>query len=297
MRRYFALRLLGASYLLGLVLVAVIGGPVTGGEFGQTEQISPTPEEADALYAQRGEDGENSNLAASMYGQLAITAADDLDKARLLIKQTRALYYFGEELEKERKGAGKSVFKECYAAADAVVQLFQDPESMEEEEQKALGLFQYGACYGLAHKETSLSEVRRAMNSIIDLGYHEDIFYYGVDRALGRIHYFLPWYVGGDKELCKERHKRAFENTLVSDDVRVSVYGLNNLYYADILAHKSFKKIDLACEILQTFIQQDPQTLLKSRIPETIYEIEQAKEKIRLLECPVAEGGVEVVSD
>ncbi|MCY4642990.1 MAG: hypothetical protein OXB88_00065 [Bacteriovoracales bacterium] len=256
------------------------------------KETGPTVKErADELYGRRGRDVQNARRAALLYGRLAETANDDRERAQMIGKRAQALWYVGVELEKEKEGLGKKSFEECYAAADTVVQLFDGPESMEEEEQKALGLFWYGACLGQAKKDLfGASKVKKAMNDIIDLGY-EEIQHYGAHRALGRIEYFMPWYAGGDKTLSKEYHKKAFENTLVSDTIKVSVHGLNNLYYADILSHKDFKEIDLACHILQTFVEQDPKTLLKSRIPETIYEMEEARKKIKSLQCRALSRG------
>ena len=56
----------------------------------------------------------------------------------------------------------------------------------------------------------------------------------------------------------------------------MSVFGLNNLFYADALLYD--KKKDEACTILKAFEKQDPETLMPDRIPETKKEIQTAQE-------------------
>ena len=246
----------------------------------------PSVEKAEELYRQRGEDVEKARQAAEMYKELAAqktTTEDKAAKAQLVLKQVESMYYVAGQLKDQ------DAFEENVKLADSIVQLLAEPESSEEEEEKASALFWYGASLGqamaLASNAGRRKKVITAMNDIIDMGY-EDLHSYGANRVLGRLYFKLPGFMGGSYKKSRKNLKNAFENTLVSDEVKVSVHGLNNLYYAELL--KGVKEGEQACQVLQTFVEQDPETLMEERIPETAEEIETAKEMLKSFKCPQA---------
>ena len=232
-----------------------------------------------------------------MYESLAAESSDILVQAEMGVKQVTALYYIGSRL------ADKKALTKGYNVADAIVQLFPEPlpgpdededEELSPEEElkaqraelKAWALFWYGthlAAYMRITRQASLrKKVFRAMDTLIDSKY-EDLYQYGAHRVLGRVRFKLPGIVGGSKKKARKHLKIAFEGSLIGEDVRASVHGLNNLYYVEVLL--AFKEKQQACQILQTFVKQDPETLLTDRIPETRDEIEQAKGQLKSLHC------------
>ena len=240
------------------------------------EDTGPSVEKAEELYSQRGEDVEKARQAADMYKELAAqkTTEDKMAKAELVLKQVESMYYVANKLSKSE------IFREGSQLADGMVQLLAEPESSEEEELKASALFWYGACLGqfmrLTKNLSYKGALEKAMYMVINDLQLEEVHEYGAHRVLGRMYAEIPFsFMGGDKPKAREYLGKAFDNTLVSDEVAVSIHGLNNLYYADILEH--FKKKEQACQILQTFIEQDSETLMEERIPETAAEMEEAK--------------------
>ncbi len=245
-------------------------------------------EMADNLYSLRGVDISHAQAAADIYEELAKETEDNLIKAKMVMKQVTALYYVAGQEKSE------DLFKKAYLAADAIVQLFADPEDDEQEELKTWALYWYGASlaqtlqYSFSGKNAV--KVENTMTMILELGY-EDIYHYGAHRVLGRIRMRIPGFLSpvGNKKKALVNMEAAFNGTLFVNDkgetLPVSVYGLNNLYYADILIH--FKKRVQACEILNTFVQQDPEALMDTRIPETKSEIALAmkKRKSRKFKC------------
>ena len=175
-------------------------------------------------------------------------------------------------------------------AAEIVVKMFAPPASPEQEEFKVQGLYWYGANLG-KHGKTkgifasagNIPKLKEAMNTIINMGY-EDIYSYGAHRVLGRLADQSPGILGGSKKKAQEYLAKAFENTLLEDaSVEVSVHGLNNIYYAEVLVKMNNK--EQACHILSNLVQQDPTALLGTRIAETIEEIAKAGELLTEFKC------------
>ncbi|MCY4644452.1 MAG: hypothetical protein OXB88_07520 [Bacteriovoracales bacterium] len=242
--------------------------------------LADTVEKADALYGARGENMENATQAALIYETLAAKEAENMAKAALWIKQSRAIYYVAV------KEDAKIIYKKAAVPAQAAAELFPEPETLEEEELKAKALYWYGtnvARTGSVINPRPAYKSVEIMKAIIEMGY-EHIYDYGPYRVLGRIRHKAPDFLPlGSKEEAEVFLGKAFENTLVSEEVSVSRYGLNNLYYAQTL--KARGKKSRGCEILGLFVRQDPEALNRDRIPETKDEIEEARAWIQESGC------------
>ncbi|MCO4793734.1 MAG: hypothetical protein KC493_08485 [Bacteriovoracaceae bacterium] len=243
-------------------------------------------ETAQNLFANRGENVANAQEAADIYGALAAAATENGVKADLYYRQSEATYYVGtiasDDDDKE------DIHEAGYKQAEKAIALVDGTDDMDEEETLAKAQFFYGAnlgkygeAKGIIASLSRVPELKKAMQVIIDLGL-EDVEQYGANRILGRLYFKLPGFAGGDKKKSEKLLAAAVENTL-NDEGTVSVHGLNNLYYAEVL--KKNKKKAQACKILKAFSAQDGTTLLDTRIPETTKEIEEAKEMAKDFKC------------
>ena len=242
---------------------------------------------ADQLYALREESVEHALRAADIYRDLMAQTENRVTVARMAVKRSQALYYYGSQVNKKSAGdedsVDKKVIKLGAKAADVAVKLLAEPESEEEEKWKMSALFWSGTNWLSTRTLGNAKKGKATMEKIIKAGY-EDIYHYGPHRVLGRLRFRAPSIISlGNKKVAKVHLKTAFENTLVSDEVQVSVYGPNNIYYADSLMHS--KQREQACEILQIFAEQDPETLMPNRVAETRQEMEWARSKWRSFRC------------
>ena len=249
--------------------------------------FADTAQRAEEFYGQRGENVENALTAADIYHQLAIQESAQEAKAEFLIRESEARYYVGSHWDKKKYKL--TAYSQGVATAETVVKMFAQPANPEQEELKVQGLYWYGANLG-KHGKTkgifasagNIPKLKEAMNTIINMGY-EDIYSYGAYRILGRLADQTPGILGGSKKKAKEYLAKAFENTLLEDaSLEVSVHGLNNIYYAEVLVKKNKEQ---ACLILSNFTQQDPLTLLETRIAETIEEIATAEGLLTEFKC------------
>ena len=251
-----------------------------------TFATTSTEQQADELFNKRDIDVKYAKQAVDIYGELAALEKDSKEMARLTLKQVKATYAMATF-----SGEDKNIYTNASNLAKKVVDLFSDPQDFDEEELRLQALYWYAAAIARSMSLTTLGthgpKVEEATNEILNNDSFSDAYYHGARRVIGRVYYKVPriFKLGSKSNKIKSRRylQKAFEGTLKEGEEKVSVYGLNNLYYADIL--KYFNENDEACRILKTFSQQDPQTLLEGREAETTVEIEQAKEKLKEFKC------------
>ena len=250
--------------------------------------FADTTQRAEELYGQRGENIKNSLMAAEIYHQLAKQESAQEAKAEFLIRESEASYYVGSHWDEKKYKL--IAYSQGLEAAETVVKMFAQPTSPEQEELKMQGLYWYGVNLG-KHGKTkgmfasagNIPKLKEAMNTIINMGY-EDIYSYGAYRVLGRLADQTPGILGGSKKKAQKYLAKAFENTRLEDtSVEVSVHGLNNIYYAEVLEEMDSK--EQACRILSNLVQQDPMTLLETRIAETVEEIAKAGKLLTEFKC------------
>lgn len=175
-------------------------------------------------------------------------------------------------------------------AQEAIDLLADDADDLDDEALETLSksyffyganLGKYGEAKGIIASLSRVPELKRNMQAIYDLDM-EHVEQYGANRVLGRLYYKLPGFAGGDKGKSEELLREAVKETL-APGTNVSVHGLNNLYLAETLEKN--KKKGEACSLLKEFSQQNGETLLPTRIPETKKEIEEAKAMAKDFGC------------
>lgn len=251
--------------------------------FLATPAIASTEQQADELFAKRGTDVKYAKQAEDIYRDLAEQASHNQEKARLTLKQVKAVYAVASFTG--GKDGDKKTYSRASELAKTVVDLFGDPEDGNEEDLRVQALYWYAASLAKTRSLSGASKVETAVNEVLeDYPAYSDFYYHGVYRVMGRVYYKVPriFKIGQKKDKALEYLEKAFLSTL-KDGERVSVYGLNNLFYADIL--KYFKRTNEACEVLKVFSRQDPATLLLGREVENSKEIEEAKEKLKDFKC------------
>lgn len=241
-----------------------------------------TVEQAAELYAKRGQDISFAKQSAEMYLTLASTATEKMEKVALLREASRALYFVGTHTESNLEK--KKMHNDAMGVALDAKALVNDPANDAEKLELAKALYWYGAnlgkwaeANGVASSLGRWPTLKNTMLRIVNLG-HKEVEHYGAYRILGRAYYKLPFPLGSKSKAFKFLSE-AVKNTKEGNEV--SVVGLNNLFLADVLV--SLGKRDSAKGLLEAFVNADAQTLNLERVPETLEEQEEAKEKLQRL--------------
>ena len=99
-------------------LLCVLGFVVSSGAFAQS---LPSETDAKDLYSKRGADYLNAKKSADMYEQLAVNTSDSTTKARYLVGQADALYYYAVNLSDD--SLKKLTLENAYGIADKAILL------------------------------------------------------------------------------------------------------------------------------------------------------------------------------
>ena len=247
------------------------------------EILGEDVEQAQTLYALRGEDKANALAAADLYAKIAANAENAVDKATMLNAESQAIYYVGTQVKEDKDK--KVYFQRGMDAADAGIKLLVDNEATMDDATKnvyAISYYQYGAnlgkwaeANGVASSLGRWPELERNMKKVMSLK-QEAVVSFGAYRILGRAYYKLPAPIGSNKK-AETFLKKAFDETKNGGDI--SNHGLNVLFYADLLIATDRK--DDAKVILESFVAKDATTLNPARIPETKQEQVEALEKLK----------------
>lgn len=247
-----------------------------------TNVMAQSVREAEELYSRRGEDVSFAAQAAEKYSALAESESDNVKKAELLVGASKSLYYVGTHTDSnlDKKKNHQEGLNIAVEARDLVA----DKADEAQKKAYALSLYWYGANLGKWAEANGVSSslgkwpsLKSSMNTIRALGYKE-LEDYGSSRILGRAYYKLPWPLGSKKKAYSYL-KEAVENT--KNGHSVSVVGLNNLFFADVLV--SVGKKDEAKKLLEDFVAADAATLNPARVPENKEEQEEAKQMLERL--------------
>lgn len=236
------------------------------------------------LYAQRGVSYEKAAQAADIYGRLADAETVDMaKKSTLLNKESQAAYYVGTQMKTDE--AKIPVFLRAMQAADEAIASMGDETKLDEAGKEILAtayyysganLGKWAEANGIASSLGRWGELQEKMKKVIALK-KESVQAYGAHRILGRAYYKLPAPLGSNKKADAYLAK-AFTSTL-KEGTKVSIHGLNVLFYADLLIATDRK--GEAKAILTEFVAQNPETFNVDRIPETIAEQKEASEKLK----------------
>jgi hypothetical protein len=223
---------------LMLVLAILLASTFT---FAQTIQ------DADALFALRGEDTNNAKLAADVYGQVAANETDILSKGQAFTKQGLSLYFYG--VRQTSSNAKESIHEKAYQIADQAVMFlstegdrFGDTPKINTAEGKtALALAHYASAINMG----KWAEARGILASLGQWGNmkkhleavvknDETVESYGAYRTFGRAWLKLPFTHGGSKKKSLRDLEYAYTNTY-SEDFGTSKNSTTTVFYLDTL--------------------------------------------------------------
>jgi hypothetical protein len=216
-------------------------------------------EKADSIFDKRGEDRNNAQIAAGMFGTLAKSEADVLVKAQAKVRESRAFYYLGRTTEK--KSEKKALYTKGYKAAnEAVALLSAKPGVAKKDSYKtdlahahyyyAANLGKWGKANGKLSSLGKWPELRSNLDMIDGLGPEaQALENYGSMRVRGRALHELPF---GDKNEALRLIKHSFENSM-PEGFDMSASTTTTIYYLDILA-KTNTDVDTFCEVYEMML-------------------------------------------
>ena len=206
-----------------------------------------TIQDANDLYAKRGEDFENAVKAADMYAELATTSATKLEKAQMLTLQGLALYFYGER--QKSTNTKEKLHKDAFEIADSAIKNINKegtefgatPTQNTPEYRKALAEAHYVSAINMG----KWAEARGVLASLGQWGNmkkhlegvianDETVADYGAYRTYGRAWLKLPFTHGGSKKKSLRDLKKAYDNTL-NEDYGTASSSTTTLFYLDTL--------------------------------------------------------------
>lgn len=245
-------------------------------------------EEAQELFAQRGDDTAYATQAAQMYGELAAAETDAVAKATLLNGQSEAIYYVGTHTgsKSEKRKLHESAYKIAQEAISGLETI--SAPTVEEKNLLATSIYWYSANFGQWGKTLNVFQralnwptLKKALFRIIDDVQADYVVDYGVYRVLSKAYLTLP--TESDAEAL-EFMTKAYKNTV--NETGTSINSTNTIYYAEALIENG--EDEKATEVLNTFINfvedNGAEELNAARVPETEEDLELAYELLDDLE-------------
>lgn len=223
-----------------------------------------TIQDAEALFALRGEDTNNAKLAADMYGQIAANEADQLIKGNALTKQSLSLYFFATR--QQGSSTKENLHKKAFEIADqAVVTLNKEkdifgatPAVNSPEGKTALAEAHYASAINMG----KWAEARGVLASLGQWGNmkqhleavvknDETVEYYGAYRTFGRAWLKLPFTHGGSKKKSLRDLEYAYTKTF-NEDFGTSTNSTTTIFYLDTLVANKVRG-DQFCDAYYAF--------------------------------------------
>lgn len=255
---------------------------------------------ADSLFAARDldETGMKRALEASNIYAAEANSESSLEmKSEYLIKSSESIYFFADN--SESKDVKKEYFlKGAQLALDAAALLESNPgkpsmpKDLAQKGRLAQAYYWYGVnkgrwaeANGVLNSLSAWPTVKEYMDFIIDDLKEPQTQFYGANRILGKAYMKLPIPWGSNKESLNYLSE-AFEKTIGNDPDGISSYGINCLYYAEIL--ETTGERELAKMILEALVSKgESEESLRQynpeRVPESKKEIKAAKAALILL--------------
>lgn len=212
-----------------------------------------TLEQANALFAKRGENIENAKKAADAFEALSKGARNSKQKALRKVDVAKALYFFGGRITS--KGQKLSVYKTAYTAAQNAIKLmssskgvpasgFTASELAFAHYQYAINLARWGKTNGITSSVSKLPELMDNLEVVNRLD--ESVANYGAYRTIGKTKYAVPAAVArlvGLRNFTTEDALdalfTAYDNSVVYLDdlgVETAANTTTTLYLLDVLA-------------------------------------------------------------
>jgi hypothetical protein len=227
--------------------------------------------------------------AANLFYKAGQSESDMDQKVLCLTKSAEALYFYADN-NSDNKIKIKYFLQAANYAMEAAKPLEAKPGKVKvagKEAALATAYYWFGAskarwaeANGVLNSLTEWPTVKEYMNYIIKDLKQASLISYGANRILGKAYMKLPWPMGS-KDWSYDYLKEAFDNTSANDPDGISNYGINVLFYAEILVEKGDK--DLAREILNILISKESnlEAYNADRIPESKKEIREAKDLLK----------------
>lgn len=209
--------------------------------FGQTIQ------DANDLYALRGEDTANAKKAADAFGAVAANETDILKKGQALSKQGLSLYFYAtrQKSSSDREALHKAAFD---IADQAVMYLsaeggifgstpkFNTPEGKtalaEAHYVSAINMGKWAEARGVLASLGQWGNMKNHLEAVVKND--ETVEYYGAYRTFGRAWLKLPFTHGGSKKKSLRDLEYAYTNTF-NEDFGTSTNSTTTIYYLDTL--------------------------------------------------------------
>lgn len=224
-------------------LLCVLGLIVSTGAFAQS---LPSETDAKDLYSKRGSDYVNAKKSADMYGQLAANAATDSEKAKFLVGQADALYFYAVNLADDDDS--EDVLKDSYGIADKAISLLEAsagvPKDPADKELLGEAYYTFGANkakWGSIKGPLTAGPQWSGLAKRLEIGLKlkPEAGDYGFNRVLGIGHHRVPGWMGADKSAVLPNLKAAYDKTQVvgprgrstSSRIGTTLYLIE--YYAD----------------------------------------------------------------
>lgn len=265
-----------------LVLATLLASTFT---FAQTIQ------DADALYALRGEDTNNAKLAADVYGQVAANESDILTKGQAYMKQGLSLYFYGvrqtnsstkEAVHKKAFGIAQQgiMFLSAEGSAYGATPKVNTPEGKtalaEAHYVSAINMGKWGEARGILASLGQWGEMKDHLEALIKND--ETVFEYGAYRTWGRAQMKLPFTHGGSTKKSLKKLKKAFDATF-SEDFNTSTNTTTTAFYLDNLVEEKVRGDDF-CDVyygMQDLLELTDEELLElneENLPEIKTDLE-----------------------
>lgn len=214
-----------------------------------------TVEEAKSLFAARtnsDEGVETALKAADMFKALAVNEASAVEKAKLKIKESEAIYFVGNRVSGKDKIL--SMFERGYEAADFAAKNLNGTDKAEALYWFTANQGRWGETNGvLASLSRWKGEMKPALEKVIAMGEKgQSVQHYGALRIYGKAQLKVPF---ASKKKGLAKLKKAYDKTIIDLDVDGEEFEFssqvnNALFYMWGLA-KQDKSTDAFCEIFE----------------------------------------------
>jgi hypothetical protein len=256
------------NLLLGLVLVS-------------STAFGATIDDANNLWAARGEDFNNAAKAADIYASLAKTATSETEKNEMLFKETEAVYFVGGRIS--GKTNKLNTYARSYTVANKLIATVTDKAEL------STALYWYAAAMGKWGETkgifSSLGRWKKEMKPALERAFTLDktVKNWGINRVYGKAIMKVPGTFGGDKNEGFRLIKEAFDNTsktmeIDGEEVVLSGQITNNIFLLEgamILDETdTFCEIFEAAELLNDNLEDVSSEFNPDSMPETKFELE-----------------------
>jgi len=260
-----------------------------------TYSNAQTIQDANDLYALRGEDANNAKLAADMYGKVAAAETDPSMKGKALSLQGLSLYFYG--VRQSSSTAKEATHKLAFGKADeAIMYLSKEggrfgdtPLSNTAEAKKllaeahyvsAINMGKWGEARGILASLGQWSDMKKHLEAVNKND--ETVYDYGSYRTWGRAQMKLPFTHGGSKKKALVKLEKAYKATF-SEDYETSVNPTTTRFYLDLLVDNKVKGARF-CDAyimfteLNDYDDVDLEDLNAELVPEFRFELKQLAE-------------------